>query len=117
MPAPCRTRNPHDSTTNAQRIHRIHAPEGDRSKRSGRLPTTTTPSYNARMEPSFDQMTIDERILHVQALWDRIADEAESVPLSDAQRSELRRRLADHEANPGASIPWEIAREQVRRRR
>ena len=69
------------------------------------------------MELSFDQMTTAERILYVQELWDRIAAEGEVVPLSEAQRAELRRRLADHEAHPEASIPWEVAREQVRRRR
>lgn len=69
------------------------------------------------MDPSFDQMTTAERILYVQELWDRIAAETDAVPLSDAQRVELRRRLADHEAHPETSIPWEVARGQVRRRR
>lgn len=73
--------------------------------------------YTSPMDPSFDQMTTAERILYVQELWDRIAAEGEVVPLSEAQRAELRRRLADHEAHPEASIPWEVAREQVRRRR
>lgn len=73
--------------------------------------------YISLMEPPFDQMTIAERILYVQELWDRIAAEAETVPLSEAQRIELQRRLADHEAHPEASIPWEVAREQVRQRR
>ncbi len=62
-------------------------------------------------------MTTAERIRYVQELWDRIAVEAGTVPLSEAQRVELQRRMADHEAHPEASIPWEIAREQVRRRR
>ena len=69
------------------------------------------------MEPSFNQMTTAERILYVQELWDRIAAEADAVSLSEAQRVELQRRLADHEAHPEASIPWDTAREQVRRRR
>ena len=38
------------------------------------------------MEPCFDQMTTAERILYVQEL-------------SEAQRAELRRRLADYEAH------------------
>ena len=29
------------------------------------------------MDPSFDQMTPAERVLHVQDLWDRIAEEPE----------------------------------------
>ena len=69
------------------------------------------------MEPPFDSMTKAERILYVQDLWDRIAADPEPVPLSAAQLAEVRRRLADHEAHPEASIPWEIAREQVRIRR
>lgn len=73
--------------------------------------------YNGLMEPSFDDMTKAERILYVQDLWDRIAADPEPVPLSAAQLAEVRRRLADHEAHPEASIPWEIAREQVRIRR
>lgn len=68
------------------------------------------------MDTTFDQMTPAERILHVQDLWDRIAAEPDAVPLLEGQRAELRGRLAQHEADPAASIPWEVAREQVRRR-
>ena len=69
------------------------------------------------MEPSFEEMTKAERILYVQDLWDRIAAEPEPLPLSTAQLAEVRRRLADHEANPESLIPWDEAREQVRIRR
>ena len=62
------------------------------------------------MEPSFDRMTIAERILYVQDLWDRIAEDAEKQPLSPAQAAELDRRLAAYRAQPEASIPWVIAR-------
>ena len=69
------------------------------------------------METSFDEMTKAERILYVQDLWDRIAADPEPLPLSAAQLTEVRRRLADHEAPPQASVPWEVARQQVRIRR
>ncbi len=59
------------------------------------------------MELSFDQMTIEERIRYVQDLWDRIAEESAAVPLSEAQRLELRRRVELHRADPGAAVPWE----------
>lgn len=68
------------------------------------------------MEPSFDQMTTAERILYVQDLWDRIAKDAEEQPLSAAKAAELDRRLAAHQERPDESIPWEVAREQMRRR-
>jgi putative addiction module component (TIGR02574 family) len=68
------------------------------------------------MEPPFDRMTIAERILYVQALWDRIAADAEQEPLTPAQGIELDRRLADYRAHPETSISWDLAREQMRRR-
>ena len=68
------------------------------------------------MDPSFDQMTTAERILYVQELWDRIARDAEAQPLRPAQAAELDRRLADYREHPEASIPWELARDQMRRR-
>jgi putative addiction module component (TIGR02574 family) len=72
--------------------------------------------YTARMDPSFEQMTTAERVLYVQALWDRIAAEPEGVPLSDAQRIEVRRRVEEHRANPESAIPWEqvLARARAR---
>jgi putative addiction module component (TIGR02574 family) len=66
------------------------------------------------MEPSFEQMTPAERILYVQDLWDRIVPEAEQAPLSPA--AEIDRRVADYRAHPETSVPWEVAREQMRRR-
>jgi putative addiction module component (TIGR02574 family) len=73
--------------------------------------------YNGPMERSFDQMTKAERILYVQDLWDRIAEEPEDVPVSDEMKAELNRRLAAHEADPSTAIPWEQVKAELRRRR
>jgi putative addiction module component (TIGR02574 family) len=40
-------------------------------------------------------------------VWDSIAAEIEKAPLSEAQRQEIDRRLAAHQANPNAAIPWQ----------
>ena len=68
---------------------------------------------------SFERMDLDEKIEHVQDLWDRIAERAaadpRSMPLTDPQREELDRRLAEHERDPGAGVSWEEARERIRR--
>lgn len=69
------------------------------------------------MEPSFEQMTPAERILYVQHLWDRIAEDPEGVPVSDAMKAELDRRLAAHRADPSTAIPWEQVKAELRRRR
>jgi putative addiction module component (TIGR02574 family) len=48
-----------------------------------------------------DRLGIEERLALVEEIWDSIAADSAEVPLTDAQRAELDRRIADHEANPG----------------
>lgn len=54
-----------------------------------------------------DKLSRDERLELVQEIWDSIAVEDDTIPLSQAQRQELDRRLAAHRANPNAAIDWE----------
>ena len=54
-----------------------------------------------------DQLPRDVRIALVQEIWDSIAAEKVTMPLSDAQRAELARRIADDDANPDDVTPWE----------
>ena len=54
-----------------------------------------------------DRLSVTERIALVQEIWDSIAADAERVPLTEAQKEEVDRRLAAHQANPEAAIPWE----------
>jgi putative addiction module component (TIGR02574 family) len=68
----------------------------------------------------YRDLPLDERIKLVEDIWDSIADEAnadpDSLPLSDAQRSELQRRLADSDANPGQAIPWARVQKELFKR-
>ena len=62
-------------------------------------------------------LSIDERIRLVQAIWDSIvANGGEQLELTETQRQELARRLADHAANPSAVISWEEVKAQARAR-
>jgi putative addiction module component (TIGR02574 family) len=46
----------------------------------------------------------------VEALWNQMAVR-DAIPLpTDAQRIELERRLADYQANPEDTLPWEAAK-------
>lgn len=63
----------------------------------------------------FEEMSTDEQILHVQDLWDRIAAHPEQVPVTDAQRAELRRRLDLHRSDRAAARPWSEIREEIER--
>lgn len=58
-------------------------------------------------------LTIAERLALVAAIWDSIADEVERAPLTEAERAEIDRRLAAHEADPSAAIPWEQVRDEA----
>jgi len=54
-----------------------------------------------------------ERVEIALALWDSLEDlEIDALlPLTDEQKAELDRRLAEHERDPESAIPWD----QVRR--
>lgn len=54
-----------------------------------------------------DRLSVAERIVLVEAIWDSIAADVERAPLTEAQRQEVDRRLAAHRANPQAAVPWE----------
>ena len=56
------------------------------------------------------KLPASERADLASALWESLTDterEAEVV-LTSEQRAELARRLAEHEADPGSAIPWEV---------
>jgi putative addiction module component (TIGR02574 family) len=63
---------------------------------------------------SFDQLDTGERIKLLQDLWDEIAAHPEHVPVTDAQRAELGRRLDDHRSNPDACVAWSEAKARLR---
>lgn len=63
-----------------------------------------------------NSLSIDERIQLVEAVWDGIAAEQPTPKLTEAQKQELDRRLAEHEANPDDVIPWEEVKAQLEAR-
>jgi len=52
------------------------------------------------------EMSVAERILLVEEVWDSIAATPEAVPLTEEQRAELDRRLAAYEKEPEAGTSW-----------
>ena len=54
-----------------------------------------------------DRLSIADRIALVQEIWDSIAANPESVPLTEDLKHELDRRLADLDANPNDVLTWE----------
>lgn len=59
------------------------------------------------------KLSVAERIQLVEDLWDSIAADPDGVPLTEAQKAELDRRLNEHEMDPDSAIPWEAVRERL----
>ncbi len=57
-----------------------------------------------------DRLSVAERLILVEELWDSIAA---ATPLTDAQRAELDRRLADHKAYPDDVVSWEDVQSSI----
>lgn len=62
-----------------------------------------------------DRLSVAQRILLVEEIWDSIAAEGAEVPLTEAQRQDLQRRLAAYEADPKAGSSWEEVKARLRR--
>jgi putative addiction module component (TIGR02574 family) len=60
-----------------------------------------------------DRLSVAERLALVEDLWDSIAGESAATSLTDAQRTEIDRRLADHEANPNDVVSWEDVKASI----
>ncbi len=54
-----------------------------------------------------DKLSVAERILLVEEIWDSIAAESVNIPLTEAQKQDVERRLAAYEANPKDGSTWE----------
>lgn len=57
-------------------------------------------------ELDFGELSIAERIQLAEDLWDSIPPADADIPLTEAQKAELDRRLKDLKRNPDAGQPW-----------
>ncbi|HVS39465.1 MAG TPA: addiction module protein [Gemmataceae bacterium] len=53
-----------------------------------------------------DRLTIDEQVALGREIWDHIIASGAKASLSEAQLQELRRRVAEDDADPDNLIPW-----------
>ncbi|MEX0744765.1 MAG: addiction module protein [Phycisphaeraceae bacterium] len=67
----------------------------------------------ATTEPDYRKLPIPARIQLVEDIWDSIANDARTLPLTDELRAELDRRWAEHERDPSSAIPWEQVRSEL----
>lgn len=62
------------------------------------------------------KLSPEERLELLEQLWDSLSDTPEAVPLTDAQRQELDRRLDDLDRDGPVGIPWNEVLDRIRNR-
>jgi len=63
-----------------------------------------------------DKLSLAQRILLVEEIWDSIAAQADELPITDAQKKDVERRLAAYHKNPNAGSSWEEVKARLRGR-
>lgn len=61
------------------------------------------------------ELPVAERVLLVEAIWDSISAAPESLPLTQWQKDELDRRLAEHQSDPESGASFEEVLARIRR--
>jgi putative addiction module component (TIGR02574 family) len=76
--------------------------------------STSMPHKLPNPPPGFDELSVEEKIDYVQSLWDRIAANAEAVPVPDWHLKIINERVSRARAEPNAGRPWDEVREELR---
>ena len=63
--------------------------------------------------PEIARLSVPERILLLEDLWDSIASEPSSVPVPQSHRTELDRRLVEYQRSPGSLLTLEQLRQRI----
>ena len=61
------------------------------------------------------QLTIAERIQLAEDIWDSVAAFPEAIPLTEAQKEELDRRLQAYAQNPSEGVSWDELKDKLRK--
>jgi putative addiction module component (TIGR02574 family) len=67
-----------------------------------------------RTNIDIERLSRAERLDLIQELWDSLAPTPDEVPLTEAQRNELDRRLDEMDADNTLGIPWDQVLKQIR---
>lgn len=63
-----------------------------------------------------DRLSVEDRLQLVEEIWDSIAASPELAPLTEAQKQDLDRRVADLEANPENVVTWDEIKARIQGR-
>lgn len=66
--------------------------------------------------PQIAAMSIPEKIIFLEDLWDNIAANDQAVPVPESHIRELDKRLAQHGSNPGSLLSLQELQQKIARR-
>jgi len=67
--------------------------------------------------PQIEKLSIPEKILLVEDLWDNISSEESAIPVPQSHMTELDRRLAKHKSSPGDLLSLDELRKRIESRK
>jgi putative addiction module component (TIGR02574 family) len=59
-------------------------------------------------------LSVEDRIMLVQAIWDSIAAEQAYSDLTATQKQELDRRMEEYDTNPDNTLTWEEIKASIK---
>lgn len=68
---------------------------------------------SSSLPPEIRNLPLPQRVELVDQIWDSIHEDSHAFQLTDAQKAELDRRVALHEADPTRGLPWEEVKRQL----
>jgi len=63
-----------------------------------------------------DSWTVEDRLRLMDRIWDGLLSQGHEPGLTDAQKAEIDRRLADDDAEPDDLVSWEEVKAEAFRR-
>lgn len=66
---------------------------------------------------NIQKLSVEERLELIDVLWESITDRDALFKLTEEEKQELDRRVADAEAHPETGMTWEEVRDRLRKRR
>ncbi len=67
--------------------------------------------------PQIEKLSIPEKILLVEDLWDNISSEESAIPVPQSHMTELDRRLAKHKSMPGELLSLDDLQKRIESRK
>ncbi len=67
--------------------------------------------------PQIEKLSIPEKILLVEDMWDNISSEESAIPVPQSHKTELDRRLARHKSRPGKLLSLDELQKKIASRK